>query len=92
MLIPCEDRTLYYHDVKVRNYEAFLNSRLQIVEIILTEDGEQFIEKTELDDLNDIEKYYVQKRGLDIVAVKARRKAELETAHEAEIIQFPLIS
>ena len=93
MLIPYNDGSYYYHDVKLRDYRAFVNSQLQIVEDIFTDDGERIVRKYDWDDLNDIEKYVVLQRGWDIPSAMDRRKAEeLEKPHEAVIIPFPLSS
>ena len=83
----------YYHDVRIMEYHAFVNSRLQIVEEILTDDGRRSVEINEWDELNDIEKYFALEHGLDIQHMREKLKAEESNqTHQAEIIPFPLSS
>ena len=93
MLIPDSEGRYYYHDAQVLKYHAFVNSHLQIVEDIFTDDGEWCVEKHDWDDLNDVEKYVALQRGWDIPNELERRKAEKqEHSFETEIIPFPLSS
>lgn len=66
MLILDGKGPFYYRDVRIMEYHAFVNSRLQIVEEILTDDGRRPVEINEWDELNDIEKYFALEHGLDI--------------------------
>lgn len=91
MLIPGSDKSFYYHDIRVVDYIVFVDSCLDIVEIITTEDGERFVIRNEWDNLNDIEKFVALERGWDIPSEKEQQRAKgLPEGHETEIVPFPL--
>lgn len=91
LMTPARDGKLYYNDVIVRGYHAFVDSHLQIVEEIITEDCKRHIVISEWERLNDIEKFIASDRGLDIPEIRAERNAKgPQDLHEAEIIPFPL--
>ena len=91
VMTPGPDGRLYYNDIRVIDYHAFIDSQFRIVEEIKTEDCERIVIWNEWEDLNDIEKYIARDRGLDIPSAKERRNNENNNdGHDAEIIPFPL--
>ena len=92
MLIPDGEGHYSYGDQAVKEYWAFVDSHMRIIEIFTTEDAERIVIKNEWEDLNDIEKYVVMSRGWDIPGEKEKLKKgekSIFSAHEAEIIPFP---
>ncbi len=90
MLIPDRNGKHYFNDKRILHYTAFVNSDLDIVEIIETDDGERIVFRSTWDDLNDIEKHVALERGWNIP--EGRKREPSEPTHEAEIIPFPLSS
>ena len=90
ILTPACDGRFYYRDVPVVRYSSQIDSRLRIVEEIITEELERFVFIYEWEDLNDIEKEILRERGQDIPSWREERSEEEDLLnHEAEIIPFP---
>lgn len=66
MLIPNSKGEYFYGDQKCVHYYAMVDSYYRVVEAFTTEDGTQYVQENNWEDMNDIEKFVCKQRGWDL--------------------------